>query len=432
MIEKGTTWIKHTGRFALDGYFRLEEQSTAITGLTPIANNLHLYAKDKSGVTELFYKNSAGTERDFSTPIAHTILSTSHSDTVAGTVVRGDVIVGNSTPAWERLARGATSQLLQINSSGDAEWTTPSVTVGTAGTAFTGGTAGSVLFIASGPVVQQDNANFFWDNSLNRLGIGTIAPSAPVEIYRTATTDPALLVNSTSSVGLSFRLGNSVSSSQLFIAGATNDFIPGSVAGNGGFRVGSSASLLFGTSAALWIKVFPTGQMVLNSNTITSATIAEKNIASAPTFNGSGEAPICLDMRPTFTPSATINEAISFFCQGTFNPPTGVTISNAENTAFRVATGNDVGVVTKAVAIVAFAPSLGTLKPITNIGVEARVQGAVGVTNGIGMQILAQAGATNNYDLSFGTVDTTAAGAYYGRVPILYNGLLKYLHVFSA
>ena len=54
------------------------------------------------------------------------------------------------------------------------------------------------------------------------------------------------------------------------------------------------------------------------------------------------------------------------------------------------------------------------------------------MTNAVGLHIAAQSGATNNYDMGFGTVDTTAAGAYYGRVPVLYNGLLKYLHLFSA
>lgn len=55
-----------------------------------------------------------------------------------------------------------------------------------------------------------------------------------------------------------------------------------------------------------------------------------------------------------------------------------------------------------------------------------------GTTKNIGLHIDAMTGADNNYDMSFGTVDGTAAGAYYGRIPVLYNGLLKYVHVFSA
>ena len=65
-------------------------------------------------------------------------------------------------------------------------------------------------------------------------------------------------------------------------------------------------------------------------------------------------------------------------------------------------------------------------------GIHISSLGLTNTTNAIGIHIDAQANATNNYDMSFGRVDTTAAGAYYGRVPILYNGLLKYLHVFSA
>lgn len=55
---------------------------------------------------------------------AHALLDGStHSDTAAGTVVRGDVIVGNSTPAWTRLAKGTANQVLSMNSAAtDVEW----------------------------------------------------------------------------------------------------------------------------------------------------------------------------------------------------------------------------------------------------------------------------------------------------------------------
>lgn len=43
---------------------------------------------------------------------AHNVLASAHSDSLAGTVVRGDVIRGNSTPAWSRLAVGAANTFL--------------------------------------------------------------------------------------------------------------------------------------------------------------------------------------------------------------------------------------------------------------------------------------------------------------------------------
>jgi len=47
------------------------------------------------------------------------------------------------------------------------------------GTAFT---AGSIVFAGASGVYSQDNANLFWDDSNNRLGIGTTSPSYAVEV----------------------------------------------------------------------------------------------------------------------------------------------------------------------------------------------------------------------------------------------------------
>jgi hypothetical protein len=47
----------------------------------------------------------------------------------------------------------------------------------TIGGAISGATLGSVLFAGTSGVLAQDNANFFWDDTNNRLGIGNAAPS---------------------------------------------------------------------------------------------------------------------------------------------------------------------------------------------------------------------------------------------------------------
>jgi len=44
-------------------------------------------------------------------------------------------------------------------------------------------TSGSVLF-SNGTTIAQDNANFFFDNTNNRLGIGTNAPAHTLQVYR--------------------------------------------------------------------------------------------------------------------------------------------------------------------------------------------------------------------------------------------------------
>ncbi|MGK2848447.1 MAG: hypothetical protein ACSLEX_00005, partial [Minisyncoccota bacterium] len=68
--------------------------------------------------------------------------------------------------------------------------------VGTAGQALISGgtgaptfytpTAGSLLFAGTSGSLQQDNANLFWDDTNNRLGIGTTTPSALLSVGSTS------------------------------------------------------------------------------------------------------------------------------------------------------------------------------------------------------------------------------------------------------
>jgi hypothetical protein len=48
-------------------------------------------------------------------------------------------------------------------------------------------TTGSIPFIGAAGVYSQSNANFFWDNTNKRLGIGTVSPSAALQIGGTGT-----------------------------------------------------------------------------------------------------------------------------------------------------------------------------------------------------------------------------------------------------
>jgi hypothetical protein len=50
------------------------------------------------------------------------------------------------------------------------------------GGAITSATIGSVLFASTSGVLAQDNANFFWDNTNKRLGIGTNTPQYPLHV----------------------------------------------------------------------------------------------------------------------------------------------------------------------------------------------------------------------------------------------------------
>jgi hypothetical protein len=61
------------------------------------------------------------------------------------------------------------------------------VTSGGTGTA-TAFTAGSVVFAGASGVYSQKNANFFWDNTNNRLGVNTATPSNDLEVAGTIRT----------------------------------------------------------------------------------------------------------------------------------------------------------------------------------------------------------------------------------------------------
>ena len=88
------------------------------------------------------------------------------------------------------------------------------------GDTVTSGTTGSILFVGSGPVLAQDNANLFWDDTNNRLGIGTTSPWAKLSVNNyssgassvplftvasstgTGATSTAFIINSVGNIGI--------------------------------------------------------------------------------------------------------------------------------------------------------------------------------------------------------------------------------------
>lgn len=56
------------------------------------------------------------------------------------------------------------------------------------------GTSGSILFIDSSGNIAQDNSELFWDNTNNRLGIGTTAPLARLEIETDSSTEVGIII----------------------------------------------------------------------------------------------------------------------------------------------------------------------------------------------------------------------------------------------
>lgn len=90
-------------------------------------------------------------------------------------------------------------------------------------------TPGSVLFAGAGGLVSQDNANWFWDATNHRMGIGTAAPTVQAHIYRsTATTTPQLVIQQASTGDCALQFYHSYSSTYWSIG--TKNYGSGSTA----------------------------------------------------------------------------------------------------------------------------------------------------------------------------------------------------------
>lgn len=175
---------------SLDSYFQFREMTAPGT---PQANELRLYAKDKSGVSNLYFKNDAGTEFDLG----------------AGGIAIGDPV--------------------------------------------TSGTTGSVLFVKSGPVLGQDNADFFWDTSNKGLALGATALLGTERLHTVANANAITCVFDTYSGGATAVVSALVCRAARGTSGTptalkTDDII-GNLAvrgyGSTGFGTGGRASIRF-------------------------------------------------------------------------------------------------------------------------------------------------------------------------------------------
>lgn len=97
---------------------------------------------------------------------------------------QGDLLYASAANTLARLAKNtsATRYLANTGSSNNPAWAQVDLTNGVTGTLPVGNggtgtstafTAGSVVFAGTSGVYTQDNANLFWDDTNNKLGIGT-------------------------------------------------------------------------------------------------------------------------------------------------------------------------------------------------------------------------------------------------------------------
>jgi hypothetical protein len=118
---------------------------------------------------------------------------------ISGNATFGNITSINGVTYSFPTSQGGSSTFLTNNGSGTLTWTSTSTSgvtsIANGGTNNSAAyTAGSVIF-SDGTKLTQDNANFFWDDTNNRLGIGNAAPGVALDVTGAGTFSSTLTAN---------------------------------------------------------------------------------------------------------------------------------------------------------------------------------------------------------------------------------------------
>lgn len=164
-------------------------QTTSIVNLTTndISESVNLYYTDTRARSAF----SAGTGINLSGAGVISALNTSaiwNASQLQGRNISTNIPANNDVLTWDNtsstwLPKTAGDYIQNISSG------TQTANYAITGNGSIGGTlslpsltTGSVPFIGAGGALSQNNANFFWDNTNSRLGIGTVTPNNKLEV----------------------------------------------------------------------------------------------------------------------------------------------------------------------------------------------------------------------------------------------------------
>lgn len=195
-----------------------------------------------------------------------------------------------------------------------------------------GGTAGSVLFVDPTAMLDQDNANFFWDITNHRLGIGTNVPTAELQLVGGNIDIPA----TTSTTGQITQAGTPL----LHTFGTDGTFF-GIGAGNftmtGGDNEGIGFNVLMANTSG--IDDTGVGSQALRANTTGSMNFAGGFAALLNNTTGSNNMAVGSDTLVTNT-TGSDNVAIGLNSQFNANASDNVTIGSRSGQAITSGFGN--------------------------------------------------------------------------------------------
>ena len=266
-------------------------------------------------------------------------------------------------------------------------------------TAFT---SGSVLFAGGGGVYSQDNANYFWDATNHRLGLGNAAPSTTLDVTGsqniTSTSANALTVGPNGATNPVLQVDSSTAS----VANGLK--ITGTAAGSGvkleSISTAANEDIILGTkgtSSSVKLQVGASNKYVATAQNHTFS-VSATGTASTVRFGYTGANDINL--------TASAEAPSTYFNLGQIRQHATGTMSLQRD--FRITPSTHSFVGASALSnmhgfTVDGAPIAGTNATVTNASAIYSPGNAVGsgVTNSYGLNINANTGATNNYSAIF-------------------------------
>lgn len=263
---------------------------------------------------------------------------------------------------------------------------------GTGGTTFT---AGSVLF-SNGTRIQQDNTNFFWDDTNNYLGIGVAAPQGRLHLHTTGATSTRMqLTNGTT--------------------GATNTdglLLQTDTTGNGYVWNYENQALVLGTNNLTRVFVNAGGNVSIGNTNDTYKLDVTGDMNISGTYRKAGTALAASHLSNGTTGTGVVMLATNPFSTGTLNA-VGITMTG------NLSVGGSGGV-TGTFAVAGATSLFSTLAVSSN----ATVGGTLGVTGVFGVNgaasFLSTVAVTSNTTVG-GTLGVTGATTLSSTLAVVSN-----------
>jgi len=240
-----------------------------VNALTGVDFNQTLYLGVNIGGTGTPGWDGEMTPRKKLGAVPAAVVSETTSNLFAGTA--GSLPYQSAANTTAFTAAGTTGQALISGGTGSPTWFAP--------------TSGSILFGGASGILSQDNANFFWNSTTHKLGIGTTAPGELLTLGTAGTTAGSISLAGATS-------GKAIIVVQA-AAGTPTLTLPTTT---GTFALTSDIT----TGLASYVPYTgATSDLNLGTHTITSGLINSQTISSAASFTGTVTAATSF-LAPTF------------------------------------------------------------------------------------------------------------------------------------